>query len=117
LAPEHKRGNRFHACALRLGDAALLLAEMNHFHLEPLRVERGGDVLFSGDAHRASGVVEYGFCFRTVSVCFGCSTPRYCDAPLISHGQPKSERGHYSVGRAPNCARLNSQPAVISFAS
>lgn len=35
LALDHERGNRSDAGRLRLRDAALLLAKMHHFHLEP----------------------------------------------------------------------------------
>ena len=57
-------GHGFDSGGLGFGGAALGLAEMDDLDIEAARVERGGNVLFGGDADGATGVIECGFGFH-----------------------------------------------------
>lgn len=68
LTRQHQRGYRLHASALGFAHAVFTLTQMDDFNIEARRVECGGDVLFCGNTHRTTGVIEYGFGFHVYYV-------------------------------------------------
>ena len=95
LSFEHEGWNGCYSCPFSFGDAVYLLSEMHDFYLELLRIESRGDAMFGGDAHRTSGMIEYGFCFHYVGL-FGYA-PLHCDTSPASLRSPYEERGRNSV--------------------
>ncbi len=68
-------GDGFDSGGLGFSDATLGSAEVDDFDIEAAGVERGGDVLFGGDADGAACVVEYGFGFHVNVVCLWFCSP------------------------------------------
>ena len=64
VSGQHEGGHGFHASLFRFGYAVVVFAKMNDLDVKPRGVERGGDILFCGDADRASRMIEYGFGFH-----------------------------------------------------
>jgi hypothetical protein len=96
---ENESWHGSHPGGFGFGDSAFLLAEVNDLHVKPLRVERGGNVLFGGDADRATRMIEYGFGFH--DVCFS----GFVDLMRPDAGRASSSavwanlvRGHFLVG-------------------
>jgi hypothetical protein len=58
IAVQDQGGHRFDAEFLGFVDTVALVAEMHHFHIKLLGVERGGDLLFCLHANGAAGMVK-----------------------------------------------------------
>lgn len=70
LTVQHEGGHGFHTDLLGFGQARLALAEVNDFHIEAGAIDGCRDVLFSGNADRASSVIEDGFGFHGLMFLF-----------------------------------------------
>jgi hypothetical protein len=64
LAINYQRGHGFDAAFLGFTQARFVFTQVHDFHIKPVRVERDRDILFGGDTHRASGMIEGSFRFH-----------------------------------------------------
>jgi hypothetical protein len=59
---EYEGTNGFDASAFGFGQTLFVVAEMNNLCIEPITVQRLGDILFGIDANRTTGMIEDSFC-------------------------------------------------------
>jgi hypothetical protein len=90
LPVEHEGGDGFDSSALSFGHPLFFLAEVDDFHIEAHAIKCGGDALFGGDTHRATGVIELGFGFHV----------RFAFWFVFSRRPGSSRASHYEVHRS-----------------